>query len=211
MEGESWPTDGVGGAGGSVIGDEVEWQWFCYGSSSSLCRDTSLSLFFFSFSFSVFDCSSSCICLCFSLFVLFLSFVLQLFFSSLWFSLSSLFKMFPFCFLVFLFFFFKIFLSLQNSLLCFLFCLSLYLLLKSSSPLSFSLFVSLLSILYFVFALSPLNPQFIRPPSKTFPHSSLMFFCPYHISKISMYFGLKKNLPHPKPSPLFHLCLYLYL
>jgi hypothetical protein len=36
--------------------------------------------------------------------VLFLSFVLQLFFSSLWFFLSSPFKCSPFCFLVFLFF-----------------------------------------------------------------------------------------------------------
>ena len=30
--------------GGSVVGDEAEWQWFCCG-SSSLCRD--ISLFFF--------------------------------------------------------------------------------------------------------------------------------------------------------------------
>ena len=115
--------------GGSVVGDEAEWQWFCCG-SSSLCRD--ISLFFFPSLFLFFIALPPV-----SVFVSFLSslcilFLLSLFFSlsflSFWSPLSFHRPLFPslysvlFLSFVLQLFFSSLWLSLSSPFKCSLFC-----------------------------------------------------------------------------------------
>ena len=181
--------------------------WFFF---FSMQRHKSLTLFF-SFSFSVFDCSSSCICLCFSLFVLFLSFVLQLFFSSLWFSLSSPFKMFPFSFLVFLFFFQNLSLSSKLSFMFPVLFVSV-----SSPKISFAFFLlffcfSPLYSLFFFRSLAPKSSIHSSPLQKIFLIHPSCFFVHIISLKSPCILVLKKISLIPNRPPYFisaSICIY---